>query len=260
MFRPIPAKRLLLAGLAICFVAINARAQSINPLEGDMAAARAGGALFRAQCATCHGADGKGISTISAPDLTLVWSQGGRSDNDVFNIIRNGVSGTIMPPHSYNDTQTWMLVTFLRSIGVRGAGTLPPGDGRLGRQAFNDNCARCHRVGNLGGSLGPNLSNLLTRRSLEYIETSVRDPDSFIVPGYHTVRVRLANNESYEGVLMNEDAFSVQMIDSNQQLQSFQKNELVAFDKPPRSLMPAFPEPALRLQILMDILHFIQNP
>ncbi len=251
--------RSILFSLA-CLFASHAFAQGSNPLEGNPGAARAGGALFRAQCATCHGADGKGISTISAPDLTLIWNEGGRSDGEVFNIIRDGITGTIMPPHPYNDTQTWMLVTYLRSIGVRGVANLPPGDGRRGRQIFNDNCSRCHRVGTMGSSLGPNLSSLLSRRSLEYIETAVRDPNNFIVPGYRTARVTLTNNERYEGVLMNEDAFSIQLIDSEQRLRAFSKGDVSRFDKPQQSLMPVFPEPALRRQALMDILHFIQNP
>ncbi|MEQ8953523.1 MAG: c-type cytochrome, partial [Gammaproteobacteria bacterium] len=74
--------------LLAAVLASPAQAQDINPFEGDFGAARAGAALFRAQCATCHGADGKGISTISAPDLTLIWSAGGRSDGEVFSIIR----------------------------------------------------------------------------------------------------------------------------------------------------------------------------
>ncbi|MEQ8956026.1 MAG: c-type cytochrome, partial [Gammaproteobacteria bacterium] len=173
--------------------------------------------------------------------------------------IRNGVSGTIMPPHSYTDTQTWMLVTYLRSIAVRGVDELPPGDDGRGRQVFMDNCARCHRVGSRGNSLGPNLSDLLSRRSLEYIESSVRDPGCFIVPGYSMVRVVLPNNTRYEGVLMNEDAFSIQLIDSGQSLRAFRKRELDRFDKLQQSLMPPFPEPALRRQALIDILHFIQQ-
>ena len=48
--------------------------QELNPLEGDPRAARAGGSIFRAQCATCHGADAKGIDSIDAPDLTLVYA------------------------------------------------------------------------------------------------------------------------------------------------------------------------------------------
>ena len=90
------------------FALINASlvsAQTVNPLEGNARAAFAGAALFRAQCATCHGADAKGISSIDAPDLTLMWSQRQLSAQDVFDTIRNGIQGSIMPPHDFTDTE-----------------------------------------------------------------------------------------------------------------------------------------------------------
>mgnify|MGYP001150948085 CR=1 FL=1 len=86
-------------------------AQQTNPLAFDPRAAAAGGVIFRAQCATCHGADAKGISSIDAPDLTLMWTQPGMSENRVFSRIQGGVQGSIMPSHDFPDTEIWMLVS-----------------------------------------------------------------------------------------------------------------------------------------------------
>ncbi|MEE3087846.1 MAG: c-type cytochrome, partial [Pseudomonadota bacterium] len=98
----------LLAMTALVFAATPLmNAQSANPLEGDARAIRGGAGLFRAQCATCHGADAKGISSIDAPDLTQIWSQRSLSAAVVFEIIRHGIPGSIMPPHSLTDTENW---------------------------------------------------------------------------------------------------------------------------------------------------------
>ena len=94
----------LSAFVVLMILAVTAHSQGINPLESDPRAARLGGSIFRAQCATCHGADAKGISTLDAPDLTMSWVERQLSEEEVFQAIREGIPGSIMPPHSFNDT------------------------------------------------------------------------------------------------------------------------------------------------------------
>ncbi len=62
----------------------------------DAAAAARGAALFAVQCVSCHGADGKGIRTMGAPDLTdQVWLYGGTREAIKAQIV-NGRGG-VMP-------------------------------------------------------------------------------------------------------------------------------------------------------------------
>ena len=111
----------LFAAFAAFLIASTAYAQQTNPLASDPRAAQAGGVIFSGQCATCHGADAKGLSSIDAPDLTLMWTQPGMSEDLVFTRIQAGVPGSIMPPHNYPDTEIWMLVSYLRSVAVTGS-------------------------------------------------------------------------------------------------------------------------------------------
>lgn len=237
------------------------KAQEINPLTGNGRAAYAGGVLFRAQCATCHGADAAGISSIDAPDLTRMWRERGYADYDVFQIIKSGIPGTIMPPHEFNDTELWMLVTYLRSVGESGVGDLPTGNSQRGQRLYAAHCAECHRaaaLGSDGGALGPDLSALLASRPLAAIFDSIRDPSALVAPGFKTVRVSDAQGRGVEGVLKNEDAFSMQIIDRNQRLQAFRKDQ-VTISRPGVSLMPVFTPALLSDQDVIDILNFIQT-
>ena len=68
---------------------LSASAQRGNPYVADGAAIRAGGALYGARCAQCHGDDAK---DITGPDLTLLWAIG-TNDDRVFQTIQDGVSG-----------------------------------------------------------------------------------------------------------------------------------------------------------------------
>ena len=136
-------------------------AQGGNPYEGDRTAIRAGAALYGTRCAECHGADAKGIS---GPDLTLMWASG-TSDDRVFQVIRRGVSGSIMRSSSAPDREIWAVVAY-----VKGLSTVPPfendtGAAERGQEVFSSTCARCHRVNRLGGRLGPALSRVAATRS-----------------------------------------------------------------------------------------------
>lgn len=234
-------------------------AQSVNPLEGDARAIRGGAGLFRAQCATCHGANAKGISSIEAPDLTQIWSQRSLSAAAVFEIIRHGIPGSIMPPHSLTDTENWMLVAYLQSIAQAGVVGLPAGDAAAGRLAFVENCSTCHRAHGVGESLGPNLSNVTSQLSLERLVASVRDPDALVGRGYKLVQLRVSEGEEITGLIKSEDAFSLQLQDDTGRLRSVNKSELQTVERLPGSLMPAFVRTQLSNQRLFDIFNFLQN-
>lgn len=233
--------------------------QSANPLEGNGRAIFAGGALFRAQCATCHGADAKGISSIDAPDLTMIWSERELAAQDVYNVIRDGVPGSIMPPHGLTDTELWMLVAFLQNVAVEGVIGLPEGDVNNGDRLFAQNCSECHRVAGEGGSLGPNLSGITRRRSMESLTTSIREPSVLIGRGYKPLTVVTGDNETIEGVLKSEDAFSLQMLDRSQRLRAFMKADLGSIERNASSLMPVFGSNMLSDQELIDVLNYLDS-
>lgn len=248
-----------LAALCSLLLATTAAAQQTNPLASDPRAAGAGGVIFRAQCATCHGADAKGISSIDAPDLTLMWTQPGMSEARVFSRIQDGVAGSIMPPHDFPDTEIWMLVSYLRSVAVAGATEAFTGDPRSGESLFANYCVECHRAGGRGGSLGPNLERISARRSQAALRSSVREPSASILRGFKPIALRTQNDGEVTGIIKGEDAFSIQILDSNQRLRGFAKSELLSSSRDIESLMPVFPEEQLSDGQLDDILSYLHQ-
>ena len=77
-----------------------------------------GGDLFKHQCATCHGADGKGYPALKTPDFTDPKVQASLKNEEIVRIIKNGKKDTAMPPFasSLNAEQIHSLVTYLRSL------------------------------------------------------------------------------------------------------------------------------------------------
>jgi putative heme-binding domain-containing protein len=214
--------------------------------------------IFRAQCATCHGPDAKGIASIDAPDLTLMWSNRELADIDVFTTIRNGIPGSIMPAHDFPGPQVWMLVAYLRSIAVSGTSRTLTGDAGVGRELFAANCATCHRVAGKGGSLGPDLTRIMTRRSVTALVESIRNPDVEIGSRYRPVLITAVDGQRLQGTIKSEDAFSLQVMDMNQQLRGVTKDSIQSIQRPTQSLMPRFDSNVLGDDDIENILTYLQ--
>jgi putative heme-binding domain-containing protein len=67
-------------------------------------------------------------------------------------------------------------------------------------------CVRCHRVGDLGGEVGPRLDGIARRRDRAYLLESIRDPGSTIAEGYRTTVVVTADGRTEAGILRQETA------------------------------------------------------
>ncbi|MGH9449155.1 MAG: DUF5777 family beta-barrel protein [Terriglobia bacterium] len=83
-----------------------------NPAEGA--------AIFKQKCASCHGADGKGVSSIKTPDFTNPQVQAGITDQQMTDIITHGKPGTLMPAWGGKLTVQEISAVrgFLRSLGT----------------------------------------------------------------------------------------------------------------------------------------------
>src|SRR5262245_50885750 len=245
-------------------------AQDKNPFAGDANAARLGESQFRANCAFCHGLGARGGGR--GPDLTRVQKKHGNGDADLFRTINQGVPGTAMPPNGatqqgvgMTDDEIWQVITYIRSVQKK-APAVVEGNAAHGRELFYGSaaCSTCHMVSGKGGRLGPDLTGTGSARSTEYLAESTRNPSRRLAQGlieamkefsveYLTVNVVDSNGQKVQGTLLNEDNFTVQMIDTRGQLRLFEKDKLKSFEKSRESLMPAYDEKMLPEKDLQDL-------
>ena len=77
-----------------------------------------GGDLFKHKCSMCHGAEGKGYSSMKTPDFTDPKVQASLTDKEIAEIIKNGKKGTAMPPFGaqLSEDEIQSLVTYIRSL------------------------------------------------------------------------------------------------------------------------------------------------
>ena len=227
-----------------------------NPLEGNPDAIRAGMGLFRARCADCHGMDGTGVR---GPDITRVWITG-RTDEGLFKTIKGGVPGTEMPANPrIQDHEAWQLLAYLRTLAAPVPTETPRGNADNGEMVFRAQCAACHRVDGAGGRLGPDLSRVGVARSRDRLVLRIRRGIEDFAQGFEPVTLTPHVGQPIQGVKKNEDLFSVQIMDTRQRIQGYDKGKMKAVENGRRSAMPIFGPDRLSDAQLDDLVRYLQT-
>ena len=82
------------------------------------------------------------------------------------------------------------------------------GNPERGRQVFQNaeksQCIKCHRLGDQGERVGPDLTGLGSRFSKVYIIESILEPSRAIAPSFGTFIVALKNGKTLNGVKIAE--------------------------------------------------------
>ncbi len=258
----------------VAALALPLLAQDKNPFAGNAQAAKVGESQFRANCAFCHGLGARGGGR--GPDLTRAQKMHGNADADLFRTINQGVPGTAMPPNGatqqgvgMTDDEIWQVITYIRSVEKK-APAAALGDAAHGKALFYGNaaCSTCHMISGKGGRLGPDLSSTGSARSTEYLVDSLRNPSRRLAQGlgeamkefsqeYETVTVVDSGGQKFKGVVLNEDSFTLQMMDTREQLHLFDKSKLRSLEETRESLMPVYDEKTLPEKDLQDIVAYL---
>jgi mono/diheme cytochrome c family protein len=241
-----------------------------NPRDGDQKAIREGLEIFRTHgCADCHGLDAKGVR---GPDLTSLWESGVRVDR-LFQTIRRGVPGSEMPPNNGPDEDIWAVLAYLHTLNAPVAAEASTGSADDGARVFSAKCGSCHRVNGYGGDLGPDLSHIGGRRSRTALMRKIRNASAYIIvsapssagmpinapppSGYAPVTLVTRDGQRIRGTKKNEDAFSIQIMDTRGRLQGYLKSDLRETIDEKVSLMPDFTPALLSEHDLNDLLKYL---
>lgn len=199
-----------------------------------------GSRLYGEQCATCHGPTGNAVGGV---DLRRGRFRTAASDEDLKRVIASGIPDTAMPAFKLNAAELTGIVAFIRSgLDVNGRAAVI-GDPRRGRGLFDGKgqCASCHRV-NAAGPVGiaPDLSDVGSARTALSLHQSLVDPSSVMMPINRPVRLVTQKGQTIRGRRLNEDTYSVQLINEQGRLQTFLKADLREYEIVQVSPMPSY--------------------
>jgi putative heme-binding domain-containing protein len=194
--------------------------------------------LYNMNCITCHGANGDSVSGVSFRSGQFRRIS---TDAELNRLIQTGVPGTAMPPGRYGTADLAGLVAYVRSM--RDFDTKPArGDEARGRSLVEGKggCLSCHRINGKGSRVAPDLSDVGAVRAPDAIERTMVDSTSTMLPINRSIRAVTRSGKVITGRRLNEDTYSVQIIDSEEHLVSLQKSDLKEYTVLKTSTMPSF--------------------
>jgi putative heme-binding domain-containing protein len=198
----------------------------------------AGSRLYAGQCALCHGATG---DTVAGADLRRGQFRRSVSDEDLARVITMGIPDAGMPGFKLQPSEVDGLVAFIRAGFDIGGTAVRVGNVGRGQGIFEGKggCTTCHRVNGRGPRVAPDLSDIGAIRTPTALQRSLLDPTSAMLPINRPVRAVTRDGRTIRGRRLNEDTYTVQLIDEQERLVSLVKADLREYELARSSPMPS---------------------
>jgi putative heme-binding domain-containing protein len=216
---------------------------------------RYGAQIYAAQCSACHGVNGTQIGGV---DLGGGQLRRASSDQDLRAVLANGITGTAMPPFRFDPSEVTAIVAYVRNMRNFDAHGGTQSDAARGKAWFEGagGCASCHRVNGKGPRVAPDLSEIGALRSADFLERTLRDPSGLMLPMNRFVRAVSRDGKVVTGRRLNEDTYSVQLIDEQEHLVSLDKANLREYNVLTTSTMPSYKD-KISDQEMADVIAYL---
>jgi putative heme-binding domain-containing protein len=251
MIRPLPVAAVVFA-CAAATTSSTAQTQDHTYTRADV---EAGQRLYGPQCQVCHGATGDGVPGI---DLRLGRFRRSTSDEDLARVITAGVPGAGMPGFKLQPAELTGIVAFIRAGFDAASAAVRVGNTARGQTLFDGKaaCATCHRVNGRGPRLAPDLSDIGAIRTLAALQRAMLQPTESLLPINRPVRIVTKDGRTIRGRRLNEDTYTVQIIDDQERLLSLTKADLKQFTVETTASMPSYQD-RLSADELSDVIAYL---
>ena len=137
------------------------------------------------------------------------------------------------------------------------------GNPERGRQLFlnadKSQCIKCHRLGDQGERVGPDLTGLGSRFSKVYIIESILEPSRTIAPSFETKLIALKSGKIVNGIVIAETETSLTVVDNQAQKHIVAKSDIDEQRPQPISTMPEGLERRLSEEEFVDLIAFLAS-
>jgi putative heme-binding domain-containing protein len=213
---------------------------------------------FASACAGCHGLDGKGGE--HAPNIVTNPALQKLSQKKIIQIISGGVPGTGMPSfRSLGAEPVKAIAEYVQELQGKVGHESLPGNAKSGKALFfgKAQCSTCHIAAGRGGFIGPDLTTYAQAHPAEKIKaaiTSTAERDK----AQGMVTAIAQNGDRYQGVVRNEDNFSLELQSTDGAFHLLSKANLKSVARMD-SIMPSNYGSRLTEAELNDIVSFIMS-
>jgi putative heme-binding domain-containing protein len=120
-------------------------------------------------------------------------------------------------------------------------------------------CSACHRIGNVGNAVGPNLTAIGQIRSARDILESILFPSATIARDYEAHAIELANGQTFVAVINRSLPEAVVVADVSGEQRTLPRAQITSMQPLPTSLMPTGLDRVLTEEELLDVVAYLRS-
>ena len=133
------------------------------------------------------------------------------------------------------------------------------GDAGRGRKVFETSCATCHRAGDLGKDVGPNLATI-RQWNPEQVLINILDPNREVAPNFVGYSVETKDGRTLDGLIADESASSLTLKRADGLTDTVLRRDIAQLSGSGLSLMPEGLEAAISVEQMADLIAFLLPP
>lgn len=131
-------------------------------------------------------------------------------------------------------------------------------DSNRGKQIFAKNCATCHKVGDVGVNVAPDISDSRTKQPVQIL-TDVLQPNRAIDNNYVSYSVVTNEGKQLTGIIVADTATSITLKQQEGKVATLLRSDIEELRSNGISLMPEGLEKNIPHQDMADLISFIKN-
>lgn len=136
--------------------------------------------------------------------------------------------------------------------------TKQKGDVERGRAVFKEHCAKCHRHGEMGFTIGPDLTGMAVHPKVELL-VNILDPSRSVEGNYRTYTVMTVDGIVINGMLRGESKTSIELVDTAAKEHTVLREDIERLVSSQKSVMPEGFEGQINEQQMTDLLEFMTD-
>jgi cytochrome c oxidase cbb3-type subunit III len=223
-----------------------------------------GAGQFQANCAGCHGADGKGGD--KGPSIATLPSVVRLSEMELIRIVRDGTTAGMPSFERLGDAEITAVVRYLRTLQGQTAvsdSDAPVGNPVAGRALYfgKAQCSSCHMVNTAGvgegGFIASDLTSYGGTHPARAIIEAIVQPDTPLDPASRVVEVKTETGQKLIGMVRAEDNFNLALQTEDGRYHFLTRNRLAEVNYKSYSLMPRDYGARLTSKELDDLASFL---
>jgi putative heme-binding domain-containing protein len=139
---------------------------------------------------------------------------------------------------------------------------LEPGDAHRGQDIYRSSraaCSACHRIGYVGGNIGPELTKIGKSRNRRDFVEAILYPSHRIAQGFASTTILTVDDEVITGLITFEDDSRIELSTSADKKVSVDKKAIQQRNQSAVSLMPSGIDKVLTISELSDLIAFLEQ-